>query len=261
MALTVQGFAWDAAKVTANPAPSDPKPSGWGPISRYVAANLVRLRQERGLSTTRLSAALEQLGQPIPATGITRIEKRQRRVDTDDLIALALALNVSPLTLLLPHTSSDVPAELTTSCQLTSRTAWQWAEGQRTAMERPSDEGPDGAERDKEEFERRQAEYLSQAEPPERRRSAEHPAVRLARTVAEMIEELVSPEPGGDLKARARSARRRVEQLGIELEEIDEQLNPRPVVHPGVAFDQLRERLADEAGTDDKTDKDEPGGQ
>lgn len=118
--------AWDAAKVTANPTPPKPKPTGWGPVSRYVADNLVRLRKARGLSTTRLSAELKGIGHSIPATGITRIEKGERRVDVDDLAALAVALKVSPTAFLLPQTLvGDV--QIAPECSVTAVEAWMWA--------------------------------------------------------------------------------------------------------------------------------------
>ncbi|MFJ3229762.1 helix-turn-helix domain-containing protein [Streptomyces sp. NPDC086787] len=112
------------------PPPESPKPSGWGPVSRYVAANVLRFRTDRGLSTTRLAAALKELGHSIPATGITRIEKGERRVDTDDLVALGLALNVSPAALLLPPTEdSETPVQLTGQVDLPARKAWAWVDG------------------------------------------------------------------------------------------------------------------------------------
>lgn len=117
--------------MTANPPPPEsPKATGWGPVSRHVAANVLRFRTERGLSTTRLAAALKEIGHSIPATGITRIEKGERRVDTDDLVALALALNVSPVALLLPATEdSETPVGLTESVTLSARAAWAWVDG------------------------------------------------------------------------------------------------------------------------------------
>ena len=48
-----------------------------------------------------LSAKLEELGRPILPSGITKIEQGARRVDADDLIAIATALEVSPTRLLL----------------------------------------------------------------------------------------------------------------------------------------------------------------
>lgn len=75
-----------------------------GPIGDRVRRNILRLRTERRLTTARLSAALKELGQPIQPTGITKLEKGERRVDVDDLVALAVALHVSPAQLLEPPT-------------------------------------------------------------------------------------------------------------------------------------------------------------
>lgn len=248
--------------MTAKTPAGDPEPLGWGPISRYVAVNLVRLRRARNWSTTRLSAALEELGQPIPATGITRIEKGQRRVDTDDLVALAVALNVSPVTLLLPPSSGDQMASLAKNYEVTSRTAWQWVMGQRPAMDWEPGEGVNVAEpgvdpaiaaaayEREQEYGRRRAEYLQLALPGELRRRADHPAVRLAHQLEELVTDIVAPEPGVDrttLAARGRMARRRHQQLALNLEEIVEQLPP---VHPGVPVrdDSLSESQVRELG-------------
>ncbi|MFC6090732.1 helix-turn-helix domain-containing protein [Saccharothrix lopnurensis] len=141
MALTVQGFAWHAAKVTANPPaeghPTDWEPvddhvvpTAWGPISGYVAANVLRLRTARGMSTTRLSAALKDVGHSIAPTAITRIEKGQRRVDVDDLVALGVALKVSPMAFLLPPTMLG-EVELTPGKAADAVSAWMWITAQR----------------------------------------------------------------------------------------------------------------------------------
>lgn len=71
-----------------------------GSIGRNVAANLRRLRDARNLSMRDLSALLGEAGRPIPPSGITRIEKCERRVDVDDFAALASALDVEPSYLL-----------------------------------------------------------------------------------------------------------------------------------------------------------------
>lgn len=77
-----------------------------GNIGRNVATNLRRLRDAPSLSTRDLSALLGKEGRSIPASGVTRIEKGERRVDVDDLVALATALDVDPFQLMLS------PAEL-----------------------------------------------------------------------------------------------------------------------------------------------------
>jgi transcriptional regulator with XRE-family HTH domain len=75
-----------------------------GPIGVAVAANIERLRKSPNLSYADLSRRLDELGRPIAPLGLTRIRDHKRRVDVDDLVALALALDVSPATLLLPDT-------------------------------------------------------------------------------------------------------------------------------------------------------------
>jgi transcriptional regulator with XRE-family HTH domain len=81
-----------------------------GPIGVAVAANIERLRKSQNLSYAELSRRLDALGRPIASLGLTRIRARERRVDVDDLVALALALGVSPTTLLLPYSDASTEA-------------------------------------------------------------------------------------------------------------------------------------------------------
>lgn len=67
-----------------------------GPSGRQVADNVARLRRARGLSTRGLAKALDEHGRSIPSSGLSRIEQGTRRVDVDDLLALAAALGVTP---------------------------------------------------------------------------------------------------------------------------------------------------------------------
>jgi transcriptional regulator with XRE-family HTH domain len=94
-----------------------------------VAENLRRLRSARGLSTSRLSKLLADFGRPIQPTGITKIEKRERKVDVDDLVALAAALRVNPSALLLPPTIAG-EIELTGVGVVPADVAWRWADGE-----------------------------------------------------------------------------------------------------------------------------------
>jgi transcriptional regulator with XRE-family HTH domain len=73
-----------------------------GPTGLQVQHNVKRLREAKGLTYTELSARLSALGRPIPVLGLRRIEAGERRVDADDLIALARVLGVPPVLLLLP---------------------------------------------------------------------------------------------------------------------------------------------------------------
>lgn len=77
---------------------------------RSVAANILRLRKARGLTVKSLSMRLTNGGRSIPPSGLTRIELGGRRVDVDDLVALAAALEVEPSQLMLPP--SDLTIEV-----------------------------------------------------------------------------------------------------------------------------------------------------
>jgi 8-oxo-dGTP diphosphatase len=104
-----------------------------GPVGGYVIVNLTQLREDRKLTYRGLSDRLEKLGRPIPTLGLSRIEKGNRRVDVDDLVALAVALEVSPGALLLPPDpgipDEDDEVELTANLRLSGFAARQWMAG------------------------------------------------------------------------------------------------------------------------------------
>jgi transcriptional regulator with XRE-family HTH domain len=102
------------------------KKSELGPIGTNVLHAVARLREERRLSYAELSRRLGDLGRDIPPLGLRRIESGERRVDADDLIALALALEVSPLALLLPTNASSLVAN---GDRYAAERIWDWARG------------------------------------------------------------------------------------------------------------------------------------
>jgi transcriptional regulator with XRE-family HTH domain len=73
-----------------------------GATGEAVRKNIRRIRDDKGISAPELSSRLKALDRPIPPLGINRIEGGDRRVDVDDLMAFAAALEVSPITLLMP---------------------------------------------------------------------------------------------------------------------------------------------------------------
>lgn len=77
-------------------------------LSDHLAATVARLRQEQRLPYTELAERLASLGRPIPVLGLRRIEKGERRVDLDEVHALARALRVKPLALLFPIGRGEV---------------------------------------------------------------------------------------------------------------------------------------------------------
>lgn len=109
-----------------------------GPMSEIVRANLRRIREQQGVSLRDLSKRLDDLGHSLLSSGIGRIEQGTRRVDVDDLIALSLALSISPLQLLLPPESRpDSRVALTPDTSMTTENAWSWMQGWRIRRNEP----------------------------------------------------------------------------------------------------------------------------
>lgn len=105
------------------------------------------------MSTYDLARRLDELGWPILQTGLARIEAGRRRVDVDDLMALAVALDVSPNRLLLPAevtvSRDDVQYGLyVVSAETRADTAdmWRWATGEHPLVLRDADWKPLRAE-------------------------------------------------------------------------------------------------------------------
>jgi transcriptional regulator with XRE-family HTH domain len=100
-----------------------------GVTSRTVAGNVERLRKAQNMNYTQLSERLEAAADwTINAVGIRRIESGERRVTPDDLTALAVALRVSPTTLLMPFVDDGAdPVEVTGfPGKLQAVMLWDW---------------------------------------------------------------------------------------------------------------------------------------
>lgn len=96
-----------------------------GATASTVAANVRRLRTAQNLSYTQLSDRLVDWS--ISPVAIRRVEDEERRVDVDDLVALAVALDVSPLTLLTPV--ADTPEQIvsaTSQADVAAVDLWMW---------------------------------------------------------------------------------------------------------------------------------------
>ncbi|MDH6282596.1 helix-turn-helix domain-containing protein [Prescottella agglutinans] len=104
-----------------------------GPTGEVVAHNIRRLRDAANLTYAELGRRLEANGRTIPTLGLRKIESGERRVDADDLVALALALGVTPIALLMPVEASLTDAVDVTVTGLkgisTSRQVWEWLRG------------------------------------------------------------------------------------------------------------------------------------
>ncbi|WP_301122175.1 helix-turn-helix domain-containing protein [Mycolicibacterium fortuitum] len=101
-----------------------------GPSGKAVAANVERLRNEQNLTFAALSDRLETLQRPIPPLGLRKIVAETRRVDADDLVGLAVALGVSPASLLMPDLATVAQDDLVpiTGWQkpITASVVWRW---------------------------------------------------------------------------------------------------------------------------------------
>jgi transcriptional regulator with XRE-family HTH domain len=71
-----------------------------GAVGHQVAAQIRWERERKQLSLQQLSERLAAVGRPILPSGISKIEQGDRRVDVDDLVALADALGTVPGALL-----------------------------------------------------------------------------------------------------------------------------------------------------------------
>lgn len=102
-----------------------------GAAGSRVAANLRALREARRLNQPQLAARMRELGAELHASAVSKIEKRERRVDVDDLIALAVAIDTTPNRLLLVGEASDAESvELTPEVRVSALDAWKWATGE-----------------------------------------------------------------------------------------------------------------------------------
>jgi transcriptional regulator with XRE-family HTH domain len=77
-----------------------------GATGKQVALNVAQIRKARGLSLRSLSRAMEDAGWLLSADSLNKIELGVRRVDVDELVALAAVFEVEPSVLLAPITIS-----------------------------------------------------------------------------------------------------------------------------------------------------------
>jgi transcriptional regulator with XRE-family HTH domain len=73
-----------------------------GPAGQNVRRNVRRLREDRRWSYRELSERLAQVGHAIPTVELGWVDAGERRVDVDDLVALAAVFDLTPGELLEP---------------------------------------------------------------------------------------------------------------------------------------------------------------
>lgn len=195
-----------------------------GPVSDYVAENVAALRRARGLSQQELSARLTELGRPMLPSALSKIEGRDRGVDVDDLIALAVALGVNPSRLLLPGNAGDDEALLTSTLAVPGWAAWQWADASAPLPTRSDAEGYYNSEEEHEDFQ-------LHSRPAEIRRELRHPLMlatnRLVFSVRRVIRHAAETSNPELLSTSLSFARRRLQAVAGELETIEEEVSTR----------------------------------
>lgn len=71
-------------------------------VAATVAARVAEVRNRRGYKLRELSRRLADLGYSMDPSALMRLERGERKVTLDDVMALALALDVSPDALAIP---------------------------------------------------------------------------------------------------------------------------------------------------------------
>ncbi|MGA5435453.1 helix-turn-helix domain-containing protein [Streptomyces cellulosae] len=101
-----------------------------GPVGETLMHNIKRIREEQRLTFVKLAEGLAEIGRPIPVLGLRRIERGERRVDVEELLALAYVLGVQPVDLLVPPTLDDnEPYSVAPEVETTAGSARDWIGG------------------------------------------------------------------------------------------------------------------------------------
>ncbi len=101
-----------------------------GLTALVVASNVRRHRERMGLGFAQLSRELVRAGRDIPPLGLGRIESGERRVDVDELTALAAAFGVCPAALLMPEAEDpEAIVQLTGTEKAQAQRIWSWLNG------------------------------------------------------------------------------------------------------------------------------------
>lgn len=187
-----------------------------GRPSNYLAANLAAIRRRRGVTVRRLSSQLADLGVTLLPSGITKIEQGARRVDVDELVALAVALNVSPTRLVLPDTAEpDDDVRLTPELTAGALDAWRWFEGD-DALPRPGAPEVEHAGRSHRRIEPNDSYAYRQERPDLLRRREEHPLVRAVARLAHAAQWAYAGDAESTAWAREELARVDAELAALE---------------------------------------------
>jgi transcriptional regulator with XRE-family HTH domain len=77
-------------------------------IGKVIGNRVKTIREAHRISQRELAARVQALGVTIHHPGIGKIEQGKRKLDVSELFAFALALDVSPIHLILPPEAATV---------------------------------------------------------------------------------------------------------------------------------------------------------
>jgi transcriptional regulator with XRE-family HTH domain len=101
-----------------------------GPTGNTISENVKRMRESQNLTYAELSRRLAKLESPIPELGLRNIEKGQRKIDADELVALAHVLSTTPSMLLMPKVESpETSVTITGMADVPASEVWEWLSG------------------------------------------------------------------------------------------------------------------------------------
>ncbi|WP_448235849.1 helix-turn-helix domain-containing protein [Microbacterium paulum] len=90
----------------------------------HVSANLRAARQAIGMDVRTAARLMTEAGRKLSPSGISKIENGDRRVDVDDLTALAYLLRTTPAALLTPPDEAATLTGVPESCLPEELQAW-----------------------------------------------------------------------------------------------------------------------------------------
>ena len=103
-----------------------------GPTGETVRHNIRRIRDAHGMTLKGLSVELARRQRPLSHTVLSQMETGGRRVDVDDLVAIAAALDTNPNALLFPATRDPGAELLTAAGRFAADDVWAWADGEQS---------------------------------------------------------------------------------------------------------------------------------
>lgn len=190
-----------------------------GLVGAATAAMVEEVRKRRQMTQRDLSERLTELGRPMRPSAVAKIEAGDRRVDVDDLVTLAAALNVRPARLLLADVDADDEVSLAPNLSIPAWAAWDWANGTNPI---PTQEDHTNTDEEHQRFDDEVPVEVRQREQHPAARSCHQLWFRVRRVVHHATKRPVDRSTaGGGLATSLQMARQQLRRLADELDLIE----------------------------------------